>query len=220
MATPARRRVLAIIAVSATLAILAWLLTSGSFAHGVIVGALGAITLLFTVVDLLAQRFARRAAKRAGGRLPPPPLPVDSWDYSLPLEDLSGRPFAFANAAGSVIVLNFWATWCAPCVAEMPSLRRLLAATRDLDVRFGFVSREPREVVGRFVAKHGFELPIYVLAGELPPCFATRGIPATFVIDRHGMIALRHVGAAAWDAERVVNFVRGLAAVPSEPGAD
>ena len=103
----------------------------------------------------------------------------------------------------------------APCVAEMPSLRRLLDETADLDVQFGFITREDPPVVRRFVEKRGIDLPVYVLSGEPPECFKGRAIPATFVLDKAGTIALRHFGAARWDAENVVAFVRGLAATPA-----
>jgi hypothetical protein len=82
-------------------------------------------------------------------------------------------------------------------------------------VRFGFVTREEAGVVRPFVEKRGIDLPIYLLKGEPPECFKTRGVPATFVLDRHGSIAMQHVGAAAWDADSIVAFVRGLAAKPS-----
>jgi thiol-disulfide isomerase/thioredoxin len=112
-------------------------------------------------------------------------------------------------------VLNFWATWCAPCVAEMPSLQRLAAATADLDVGFACVTPEQPEVVRGFVAKRGFTLPVRLLEGDPPACFRGRAIPATFIIDKSGRIVMRHTGAARWDDPGVVAFVRGLAAAPA-----
>jgi hypothetical protein len=97
----------------------------------------------------------------------------------------------------------------------MPNLQRLLARTADLDVQFGFITTEEARVVREFIRKRGIDLPIYVLSGEPPECFKGRAIPATFVLDKAGMIALRHLGAAKWDDESVIAFVRGLAATPS-----
>ena len=56
--------------------------------------------------------------------------------------------------------------------------------------------------------------PIYLLAEDPPEQFKSRSIPATFILDKNGMIALRHIGAATWDDDSVVTFVRGLAATP------
>ena len=126
---------------------------------------------------------------------------------------------SLSDSNGKVLVLNFWATWCARCVAELPSLQRLRAKTTDLDVRFGFISTEDLPVVQRFVEKKDIDLPVYVLSGETPDCFKSRAIPVTFVMDKAGMIVLRHLGAAQWDAESVVTFVRGLAVTPAAAGS-
>jgi len=205
-----KARPLFVLGVGATVGVVMWFLVPGPFSHGVIVGlfvGLGSIIGGFTV-------FIRIMKKRLTGKLKPPPLPTSSWDYSMDLADLNGTPVSFSDSAGKVLVLNFWATWCAPCVAEMPSLQRLHDVTADLDVRFAFITREDPDVVRQFVEKKGIDLPIYVLSGEPPECFKGRAIPATFVLDKAGMIALRHFGAAAWDADGVVAFVRGLAAKP------
>ncbi len=201
---------LIVLAGLATVALVVWVLVPGPFSHGVIVGlfvGLGSIIGGFTV-------FIRIMKKRLAGKLEAPPLPTISWDYSMDLADLSGSPVSFSDSSGKVLVLNFWATWCAPCVAEMPSLQRLHDETADLGVQFAFITREDPDVVRKFVKKRGLDLPIYVLSGEPPECFKGRAIPATFLVDKTGMIAMRHFGAAAWDADGVVAFVRGLAAKP------
>ena len=189
----------------------AWILVPNPFGHGVIVGVLAALSSIVAGIVV----FGRIMRKRMAGRLKPPPLPTGSWDYSMEVTDLDGAAVSFSHSAGQVLVLNFWATWCAPCVAEMPSLARLREETADLDVQFGFITREEPPVVRQFVEKRGIDLPIYVLVGEPPECFKGRAIPATFVLDKGGMIAMRHFGAAAWDADGVVAFVRGLAAKPA-----
>ena len=195
-------------------ALAAWFVVPNAFAHGVIVGLFAGFGALLVGLLLLS----RVTKKRLTARLQPPPLPTNSWDYSMELTALDGRAVNLSDSAGRVLVLNFWATWCAPCVVEIPSLLRLLTATADLDVRFAFITREDPAVVLRFVEKQGINMPIYVLAGELPECFRGRAIPATFVLDKTGLIAMRHFGASKWDAESVVAFVRGLAATPLSRG--
>ena len=197
--------------VIAVVAIVAWFAVPGPFSHGVIVGFVTGLGSLLGGILV----FGRIMRKRLGTKLEPPPLPTKSWDYSMELVDLEGRQVSLSDSCGKVLVLNFWATWCAPCVTEMPNLQRLLDITADLDVRFGCISTEDLSVVQLFVEKKGIGLPVYLLSGEPPECFKGRSIPATFVLDKAGMIVLRHFGAARWDAESVVAFVRGLAATPS-----
>jgi thiol-disulfide isomerase/thioredoxin len=188
-------------------------LIPGPFGHGVIVGLVVAVAGLSGGVSVLLIK-AKRRARNAGG-LRPPPLPSATWDRVMPLRDLADQPFSFDTAADQVIVLNFWATWCGPCIRELPSLKRLMDNTADLDIRFGFVTAEDAAVVRAYVTKHDISLPIYLRSGDPPECFRTRGIPATFVIERSGRIALEHIGAAAWDDDDVVAFVRGLATRPA-----
>lgn len=192
-----------------------WFVITSPFVHGVIVGLCGAFGAILVSMMLVSVAMKKRLA----ARLQPPPLPTSSWDYSMDLKDLHGKTASLSEAAGKVLVLNFWATWCGPCVAEMPSLLNLLAATADLDVEFAFVTREDPGLVRRFIEKRNIDMPVYILAGESPECFRSRAIPATFVLDKTGFIAMRHLGAAKWDAESVVAFVRGLAAAPVSLGS-
>ena len=207
--TRRRRRLLVLLCVPA-LALVAWVLLPGAFSRGVIAGVLGALAVQFGALMIFARTLEARIRKG----LQPPPLPVESWDYALEGLDLAGAPFSFSRFSGKVLVLNFWATSCGPCVAEMPSLQRLQTATSDLDVALACVTREKPDLVGRFLQERGFTLPFFVLEGEPPTCFRSRAMPATFVLDKAGRIVMRHYGAARWDDPGVVAFVRGLAATP------
>jgi thiol-disulfide isomerase/thioredoxin len=203
-------RQVALLSVVAAAAVGCWFVFPGPFVHGIIVGVfggLGSIVVGFTIL-------MRRLKKRMEVNLAPPPLPTGSWDYSIELEELAGNRVTGTEFKGDVLILNFWATWCAPCVAEMPSLIRLHEAAADLGVKMVCVTNEPREVVSKFVEKRGLTAPIYLLAEDPPEQFKSRSIPATFILDKNGMIALRHTGAATWDDNSVVTFVRGLAATP------
>jgi len=194
----------------ASAAAITWVVFPSPFVHGIVLGVVGLLGLIVGGVVVVA----RRMRKRLGKRLQPPPLPTGSWAYEMEAEDLDGEPLGFSRFSGKVLVLNFWATWCAPCVAEMPGLQRLLDATSDLDVQMACVTREDRTLVQKFVEKRGIGVPVCLLSEEAPACFKSRAIPATFILDKTGMIALRHFGAASWDDDSVVAFVRGLAATP------
>lgn len=193
-----------------TIAGITWVLVPVPFVRGLVVGAVVGPSALLGGFVLLARRMRRKLSDH----LKPPPLPVARWNFDMSAEDLDGNLLDFHDFSGQVLIVNFWATSCAPCVAEMPSLSRLREATSDLGVAFACVTREPAATVEKFMDKRGIDLPIYILNGDVPECFQVRAIPATFVLDKKGMIALRHFGAAAWDHEGVVAFVRGLALAP------
>ena len=205
-----KARFRAIAVAMAAFFLIAWFLFPGSFGRGVLVGVLSTFVSII-VIAVIGSRVIR---KRFGNQLKAPPVPAGAWDYEMEATDLSGQPVSFSSFEGKVLVLNFWATWCAPCVAEMPSLQRMLEKTSDLDVHLACVTREPAETVGRFLEKREMGLPIYLTDTDPPECFKGRGIPATFVLDKNGMIVMRHFGAARWDADEVVTFLRGLAATP------
>jgi thiol-disulfide isomerase/thioredoxin len=180
----------------------------GAFGRGVAVGAFGALALVVGFMVMLRRLMARVA----GRGLEPPPLPVKTWGYAMAATDLSGVVTPFESFRNHVLVVNIWGTWCAPCVAEMPSLFRLRERLADCDVKFAFVSSEKSEVVKKFISRRQWDGPFYLVSGDLPECFRTGAIPATFVVDRGGSIALRHAGAARWDDDGVVRFLQGLAA--------
>lgn len=191
-------------------ATLVWVLVPMPFVRGLLVGGLVGPAALLIALTAVARRFRRRMRDR----LEPPPLPATRWDFAMEAESLDGERVDFADFSGRVLVLSFWATWCAPCVAEMPGLARLAEATSDLGVKLACVSREPLSTVRDFARIRGLDAPVYALVGEVPACFESRAVPATFVIDKRGAIVLRHHGAAAWDDADVVAFVRGLALAP------
>ena len=111
---------------------------------------------------------------------------------------LSGENFTLAQKRGSVVLLNFWATWCAPCVREMPAFSELSKKYGDkleiLCVNLG----EDAQTVQSFAEENGFTFPIAAdTDGTVGKLYPTDGIPYTVIIDKEGKIAKTHVGAGA-----------------------
>jgi thiol-disulfide isomerase/thioredoxin len=129
-------------------------------------------------------------------------------DWSV--QSLDGDPVSMAELEGKVVFLNLWATWCMPCVAEMPSIQELHRSLEGEEVAFLLVSDEDAETVRGLLEEEGLDLPVYLRTGDLPAEFASRGIPATFIIDPEGTIVYRHVGSAKWGDESCAEFIRGL----------
>ena len=133
------------------------------------------------------------------------------------LADLDGRLHRPADHAGQVVVVNVWATWCPPCVAETPGFVDLAAEFAG-DVRFLGVSQDDDPAAVRaFALRHGVPYPLLVgrpVAGAMPP---TSVLPTTFVIDRRGRLRMRHEGLLVEPALRAA--LRTLAAERMPPTA-
>ena len=131
---------------------------------------------------------------------------------SYELTDLEGERHSLAERQGEVVVVNFWASWCAPCLKELPTLDAWNADWSGRGARVAAISvdREERNA-RRFVDKAGLELDVYHdgpdgLARELDLPF----LPCTYVLDRNGEIALISGGSSEADLERVRRTVEGL----------
>jgi thiol-disulfide isomerase/thioredoxin len=126
------------------------------------------------------------------------------------MTDLEGKTHSFQEFQGKVIFLNFWATWCGPCRAEMPSIQKLYNQLETQGVQFVCVSDEPIEKVKKLVEKNGYTFPIYTTNEKLPAIFKHSSIPITFIIGKDGTIEAKQVGAVRWESEEAVQFLTHL----------
>lgn len=132
---------------------------------------------------------------------------IDSYQWRL--VDIEGIPFDFEKAKGKVVLVNFWATWCPPCVAEMPSLQELYDDYGD-KVAFLFVTNDAKEKVAPFMEEKGYTLPIFHETSKAPDQLVSRSIPATYLIDKEGNIVIDKVGAANWNSDKVRSTIDAL----------
>ncbi|MGA9591415.1 MAG: TlpA disulfide reductase family protein [Salegentibacter sp.] len=131
-------------------------------------------------------------------------------DFSLQLKDENGKIVSLSKFKGKVIFINIWATWCPPCVAEMPGIDEL-HQEMDGEVAFVMLSVDQYfETAKSFKERKNYELPIYALAGNLPAMYQSSAIPTTFVIDAEGNLALTHKGMADYNSDKFKKFLRGL----------
>ena len=131
-------------------------------------------------------------------------------DLSLKLRDRNGTIVTLEDLKGKVIFMNFWATWCPPCIAEMPSIDQLHAEMGN-EVAFVMLSLDDDfEKAKQFDTKKGYDLPIYTLAGEIPAMYESSAIPTTFVIDAKGNLALTHKGMADYSNPEFKKFLTSL----------
>lgn len=131
-------------------------------------------------------------------------------DFNLQLKDKNGTVISLGDLKGKVIFLNFWATWCPPCIAEMPGINNLHEELGD-EVVFVLLSLDDDfETAKAFDQRKGYDLPIYTLAGNLPAMYQSSAIPTTYVIDAAGNLALTHKGMADYDTKKFKSFIKGL----------
>jgi thiol-disulfide isomerase/thioredoxin len=124
---------------------------------------------------------------------------LTDFDYGWVLAWDRNEPFYFSNARNEVIFLNFWATWCPPCVAELPEIQSLYEKYGER-VLFMLVTNESPEVVKAFMDKHGYQMPVFYVGTQPPKVLEHSSLPTTFIISKGGRIVTRKKGAAKWDS--------------------
>jgi thiol-disulfide isomerase/thioredoxin len=131
---------------------------------------------------------------------------------ALSFVDASGKTLSLDDFKGKVVLLNLWATWCAPCVEEMPALDRLQEKLGGdgFTVLALAMDRQGRPLVEPFLEKLGVKnLPMYLdPSGNATRALKARGLPTTVLIDRDGKEIGRLEGAAAWDSVAAAAFLR------------
>jgi thiol-disulfide isomerase/thioredoxin len=136
--------------------------------------------------------------------------PKESPAFSF--TELDGTPRTLADFRGRVLLINFWATWCAPCIEEMPALDRLHAKLGGdaFAVIALSTDRQGRSLVEPFLGKLGLqELAIYLDSkSEAMRALGLRGLPTTILFDREGREIGRLEGAAAWDSAEAEALIR------------
>jgi peroxiredoxin len=129
------------------------------------------------------------------------------------LPDLAGKITSLADYKGHVVLLNIWATWCAPCVAEMPSMEKLHQELKDEKFVILAVSIDESgaEVVRPFMKKHKLSFPALIdSSGTLRNLYQTTGVPESFIIDKQGRIVEEVIGPRDWAAGEAIRYFRKL----------
>jgi thiol-disulfide isomerase/thioredoxin len=152
-------------------------------------GALLCLVAIFGVVALFARRSAAENAANSTGK----PAVAPSWE----LQNVDGQTVRFADFKGKVVILDFWATWCPPCRAEIPGLIELQKqyGKQGLAVVGVSLDQDGAADVKAFAQKFGINYPVVLADQKVVQAYGEiEAIPTTFVVDRAGGIVAKHIG--------------------------
>jgi len=139
----------------------------------------------------------------------PPRIGSSAPDFTVQDSD---RTVMLNQLRGQIVVLNFWATWCPPCVEEMPSLVEMQRHMKAKGITVVAVSIDVDENAYRaFLKQHGVDLlTVRDPAQKTPALFGTHGWPETFIIDRNGVIRRKFIGAVDWTEPEITDYLSKL----------
>lgn len=168
--------------------------------------------LYFTGLYTDVAAFAQRIVLTTGLLQPSTEVNVtdnSKMDYNFKLIDMESNIVPVENFKGKVIFLNEWATWCAPCIAEMPGIQNLYDEMKSNEniVFIMLTSDSDKKKIDKFIDKKGYTFPVYGAASALPEVLRSPSIPTTFVISKSGEIVSKNVGMAKYDTEDFKNFL-------------
>ena len=142
---------------------------------------------------------------------PLPGLSLPAPNFTLP--NLDGNNVSLTDYRGKVVLLNIWATWCLPCLVEMPSMQKLYQELKDEGFLILAVSLDESgvEAVKPFVKMHKLDFPVLLdTKGEIKSLYQITGIPESFVIDKSGTIVERIVGPRDWATSGAIRYFRNF----------
>lgn len=131
-------------------------------------------------------------------------------DYDFHIIDENGKTIDFSEFQGKTVFMNIWATWCPPCIAEMPDINDLYKKI-GTNVQFVMISvDDDPNIAHKFIDRKGFEFPVYFLKYGLPQAYASSAIPSTYVLSPAGQIVVEEHGLSKYDTEEFRNFLLSL----------
>ncbi len=132
-------------------------------------------------------------------------------DFNWNLKNKNNETVNLEQSKGKVIFINLWATWCPPCVGEMPEIESLYQKYKDNEnVEFYIISNEDISKIENFRKEKSYNFPVYQSLQNTPIIFSSRSIPTTFVISKDKKMVIRKIGASNWGGKKMVNIIESL----------
>jgi thiol-disulfide isomerase/thioredoxin len=139
--------------------------------------------------------------------------PKDYLDFQLINE--KGEMISLADLKGKVVFLNFWAIWCPPCIAEMPSIQILNEKFKNDDevVILTVEIEGKQDRVNQFLTRKNLNIPVYFPNSSIPSALFKGDLPTTIILDKEGNIAHTTIGLADYSGKDIVNFLNEVKAM-------
>lgn len=134
-------------------------------------------------------------------------IKIDNKDWKL--KGLNTATINFDKLDDKVVFVSFWATWCPPCIAEMPSMKLLYDDYKD-KITFLFITNENWNVVSKFYSKNDYDFPTYNQLTNSPKELKSSTIPATFILSKDKKIVVNKKGAANWNSDNTRKILDNL----------
>lgn len=124
------------------------------------------------------------------------------------LINATGDVIDLSSFKGKKVFVNLWATWCPPCVEEMPSIQQLYNQTQNSNTEFVMISLDKNfNIAKQWAQKKKYSLPLYFPSGDLPELFQVSGIPTTFIFDEEGKLIFSQVGGDNYSKPKFVKML-------------
>ena len=172
-----------------------------------------AVTVLVIILSLTLNNSSLEFSNQVAieGDIPAP-------DFTFP--GLDGKKVSLSDYKGKVVLVNIWATWCPPCVKEMPSMEKLYRKFKGENFEILAVSIDETglKAVAPFMEKTRLTFPALIDSkGTIKPVYRITGIPESFIIDKQGVLIKKIVGPVDWAAPQVFRFFSSLIQKPTPP---
>lgn len=130
----------------------------------------------------------------------------------IKFKDIKGNVVSLADLKGKVVFINFWATWCPPCLAEMPSVNKLYQQfENDASVVFIMVDADNNfSKAQSYMDRKKYKLPVYAAASNMPDVIFKGSLPTTIVFDKKGRLSYHDEGAANYSNPKFITFIKQL----------
>lgn len=176
---------------------------------GIVVTIIGILyfTGLHTEVAAFAQKMILQTGLMSGDEAIPKEE-REMLDYNLSLVNPDGERVSLMDYKDKVLFINLWATWCPPCIAEMPGIQELYDDIDNEDIVFIMLSTDDSmEKVKTFIEKKGYSFPVYMPSSRVPDVLRSPSIPTTFVVNKKGEIVSKKVGMAKYNTKSFKKFL-------------
>jgi thiol-disulfide isomerase/thioredoxin len=127
----------------------------------------------------------------------------------IKLTDLKGEPFSLKQYQGKTIFINFWATWCKPCINEMPSIQQAQDILKEENIIFLMASNESAQQIADFISGNGYKFNYVKI--ENSEEMNINALPATFIFDKEGKLSFSDTGERKWSDKKNIDLILKIA---------